>query len=200
MKIIDYANAKYTRGNVLESFKKRYEGFDLNATTNDFLENLMKSGNFRLIEMGLRIIGELGISESGIEGKLLEYASGLISDPELFIDNLGKQELLESIIWVLGDIGTLNSMVFIKAVLNVSHQFKEDPKNFNHLMSAAGYSYFHIQKREMGNFFKLKNQIYLEPVKQPHEIDALKKLNPKYAEYEQFIKDNQSEYTGGKLN
>jgi hypothetical protein len=72
--------------------------------------------------------------------------------------------------------------------------------NFEHVLSASQFSFFQIVMRELGGFFKRTMFIKKLPIKSQQEIDAIKKLNPKHAEFQQFMLDNYKKYEGGTLN
>lgn len=200
MTLSEYANTKYSKGKERDSFSQRWKGYDLDTDPVDFFNHLILNQDPSYISHGISLLAELEIREAELEKVVLEYCRQLLSDSDFSDRNSGKYEIFESILWVLAEIGSVNSLEFLQNLIyNDIDKFKE-LGNLDHVLSACQYSFYQINRREVANFFITIRSMKEVPVKTQSEIDDLRKVNPKYAEFQQFLLDNYTKYGGGNLN
>lgn len=200
MTLSDYANKKYSKGKERDSIYRRWNGFDLDSTPVDFFKNFILNQNPSNICHGFELLAELEIREAKLEEEVLDYCRQIMDDPDFNLCQSGKSDIFESILWSLGDIGSVESLEFLQDLIyNEIDKFKKFG-NLEHILSACQYSFYQINKREVANFFFSIRSIRDIPVKTQAEIDDLRKLNPKYAEFQQFLLDNYKKYEGGIMN
>lgn len=200
MKVSDYTIKKYSKGKELDSFYQRWKGYDLDTDPVDFFNHLILSQDSSFISHGIALLTELEIREAELEEVVLDYCRQLLSDSDFSDRNPGKYDILESIIWALAEIGSVNSLEFLQDLIYNDIDKFEVLGNMEHVLSACQYSFYHINRREVANFFITTRSIKEVPVKTQSEIDDLRKVNPKFAEFQQFLLDNYTKYGGGILN
>lgn len=200
MTLSDFAIKKYSKGKEQNSFYQRCNGYNLESTPVDFFNQLILSQDPSFISNGISILGELEIREAELEEEVLEYCRQILSDSDFSDRNSGKYDIFESIIWALAEIGSINSLEFLQNLIYNEIDNCEVHGNLEHVLSASQYSFYHINKREVANFFITTRSIKEVPIKNQSEIDDLRKVNPKYAEFQQFLLDNYQKYSGGTMN
>lgn len=200
MKISDYVSKKYLKGAERDSFFKRWKGYDTETTPVELFRELRAYSNHSGISGGIEMLGELGIREQELEHDVLEYCSELIADSSPEGANRENVDLVETIFWALGEIGSVDSLEFLQELIFNGGEWFGSIVDPEHALSACQYSFYSIIKREMAEFFNKTRSIREVPLKSQVEIDAIRKLNPKYAEFQQFLLDNYNEYDGGLLN
>ncbi len=200
MTLSDYANKKYSKGKEQNSFYQRWNGYDIESTPVDFFNHLILSQDPSFVSHGISLLAELEIREAELEVIVLDYCRQLLSDSDFSDRNSGKYDIFESIIWALAEIGSINSLEFLQNLIYNEIDNCEVHGNLEHVLSASQYSFYHINKREVANFFITTRSIKEVPIKNQSEIDDLRKVNPKYAEFQQFLLDNYQKYSGGTMN
>lgn len=200
MTLSEYANTKYSKGKERDSFYQRWKGYDLDTDPVDFFKNLISNTDYSYISHGITMLGELEIHQEELEMEILKYGNQLLSDFDFIDESSGKSDIFESVVWILGEIGTTDSQKYISKLISDDIGIIGQLGNFEHILSACQYSFFQIVMRELGEFFKRTVSIKKLPIKTQLEIDALRKLNPKYAEFLQFMLDKYQKYEGGVLN
>lgn len=200
MKLSDIANKKYTKGKERDSFSQRWKGYDLDTDPVDFFNHLILNQDPSYISHGISLLAELEIREAELEEEVLDYFRQLLSDSDFSDRNSGKSDIFESLIWTLGEIGTVDSQKFISKLFFDDFDKFKDSGNFDQILSACQYSFYRINQWEIADFFVKIKTIKEVPVKTQSEIDAMRKLNPKYAEFQQFLLENYKKYGGGILN
>jgi len=200
MTLSDYANKKYSKGKERDSVFRRWKGYNLESTLVDFFNHLILSQDPSFISYGISLLAELEICEAELEEVVLEYCRQILSDSDFSDRNSGKYDIFESIIWALAEIGSVNSLEFLQNLIYNDIDKFEVLGNLEHVLSACQYSFYHINRREVASFFITTRSIKEVPVKTQSEIDDLRKVNPKYAEFQQFLLENYKKYGGGILN
>lgn len=200
MTLSDYANKKFSKGKEWDSFYQRWNGYDLDTDPVNFFNHLILNQDPSYISHGISLLAELEICEAELEEVVLEYCRQILSDSDFFDRNSGKYNIFESLIWILGEVGKVDSQKFISKLISDEFDKFKDSGNFDHILTACQYSFYRINQREIADFFVKIKTIKEVPVKTQSEIDAMRKLNPKYAEFQQFLLENYKKYGGGILN
>jgi hypothetical protein len=196
----EYSNKKYSKGKERDSFSQRAKGYDLDTNSIDFFNHLILNQYPSHISNGISLLNELEIREADLEEVVLDYCRQLLSDSDFSDRNSGKSDIFESILWTLAEIGSVNSLEFLQDLIYNEIDKFEVHGNLEHVLSASQYSFYQINRREVANFFITTRSIKEVPVKTQSEIDDLRKVNPKYAEFQQFLLDNYKKYEGGTMN
>lgn len=200
MKIYDYAIKKFSEGIERDSFFARWKEYNLNEAPGSFFRNLTDNSDPIFISNGLLMLGELEICEAELEVEILDYCRQLLAGIDHFNRNTGIYDIFESILWAISEIGSVDSLRFLQDFANNNIEKLRKLGNFEHILSACQFSFFRINQRQMTNFFIKIRSVKELPLKIQSEINALRKINPKYAEFQQFLLDNYKKYEGGILN
>lgn len=200
MKISDYVVRKYLKGTERDSFFKRFKGYDSELTPVNLFRKLTVDSNYSAIAGGIQMLGELEVRDRELETEVLDYCGELMTKSASEEDYRGIIDLAETILWALAEIGSIDSIEFLRELIINGGEWLRINGDPEHVLSACQYSFYRINQRELNDFFIKTRSMQEVPVKTQVEIDALWKLNPKYAEFQQFLLDNHRKYEGGGLN